>query len=676
MKNSQEQFYSHQEDEGYFSPSPEFCKQANFKDENYYRKYDRPNFPDCFEDMAKLIDWHRPYSSVLDTNNAPYWKWFVDGKLNASYNCIDRHLIADADKVAFIFVPEPETEQEIRVSYRELYKRVNEVSALLLDIGLRKGDRVTLYMPMILELPITMLACARLGIIHSQVFSGFSGNACGERIQDSGSGVLITADSFWRNGKLIDHKQSADIAADVARQLGQNVSKVLVWYRNDEYGSSAPMVAGRDIDARKEIEKFKETIIEPIAMDSNDPLFLIYTSGTTGKPKGIQHGTGGYMAYVTATTKWIQDIHPEDVYWCMADIGWITGHSYIVYGPLSVGATSIIYEGNPIYPNPSRPWAIAERYGVNIFHTSPTAIRLLKKLGPNEPQKYNYKFKCMTTVGEPIEPVVWRWYYNVVGKKNAVITDTWWQSETGGFLCSTIPALQKMKPGSAGPGLPGIYPAILNDAGEVIPKGSKKAGDLCITNPWPGQMQTIWGDDERYLKTYYSKYSRKTNSNDWQDWIYLSGDSAVQSADGYIRILGRSDDVINVAGHRLGTKEIESACLLVDKVAEAAVVPISDKLKGQLPIVFVSLNQDTNSSVEIIDEINKKIEITIGKIAKPHQVLIVPDMPKTRSGKIMRRILMSLINGKNPGDTTTLANPEVVPIISGLIAEFYINSDK
>jgi acetyl-CoA synthetase len=528
--------------------------------------------------------------------------------------------------------------------------------------GLRAGDRVTIHMPMIPELPITMLACARLGVIHSVVFGGFSGEACGLRAADSGSRVLIYADSYYRSGKLIDHKASADVAVDAAKREGQGVDKVLVWRRQlGKYGSAAPMVKGRDFFMDEVLKDFRGHQVEPVSMDAEAPLFLMYTSGTTGKPKGCQHRTGGYLAYVAGTSKYIQDIHPEDVYWCMADIGWITGHSYIVYGPLALAATTVLYEGVPNYPDPGRPWRIAERLDVNIFHTSPTAIRMLRKTGPDEPKKYNFHFKHMTTVGEPIEPEVWRWYYEVVGKREAVIVDTWWQTENGGFLCSTKPALDPMKPGSAGPGVPGIYPVIYDENGQEIPAGSGRAGNICIRNPWPGIIQTIWGDRDRFAQQYYQKYCKNLQSKDWRDWPYFAGDGALLAQDGYFRILGRVDDVINVAGHRLGTKELESACLTIPEIAEAAVIPVVDEIKGRMPEIYVSLRPGVSTNPkEVIEKVTRTIETMIGKIARPKTVHIVPDMPKTRSGKIMRRVLAAISNTMNIGDITTLANPDIV----------------
>jgi acetyl-CoA synthetase len=418
------------------------------------------------------------------------------------------------------------------------------------------------------------------------------------------------------------------------------------------------MVAGRDFFVDEVAGKYRGQLVDPVSMPAEAPLFLMYTSGTTGRPKGAQHSTGGYLAYVAGTSKYYQDIHPDDTYWCMADIGWITGHSYIVYGPLALGTTSVMYEGTPNYPDAGRPWRIAERLGVNIFHTSPTAIRMLRKVGPDEPAKYSYSFKHMTTVGEPIEPEVWRWYHEVVGKGQAVIVDTWWQTETGGFLGSSLPALKPMKPGSCGPAVIGIFPVILDEDGNEVPDG--KAGNICITNPWPGIMQTVWGQPERFLSVYYAKYNKDPESKDWADWPYFAGDGAVRAPDGYYRILGRVDDVINVAGHRLGTKEIESAALTVPEVAEAAAVPVVDDIRGRAVEVYVSLTPGAEASAAMAAKVTRAIETEIGKIARPKNVWIVADMPKTRSGKIMRRVIAAVSNFTDVGDVTTLANPEVV----------------
>ena len=661
-KVSEAEIAVHWQEEEYFHPSTQFIAQANMADPGIYERFSLENFPGCFKEYADLLTWYQYWHTTLDTSDAPSWRWFVGGKLNAAYNCVDRHLSKYKNKAAIIYVPEPEHEPHEVLTYQDLYVRVNEFAALLRDFAeLQAGDRVTLHMPMVPELPIAMLACARLGVIHSEVYGGFSGSACGDRIADSGSHVLITIDGYYRSGQLLDHKKNADIAVKVAEKAGQTVDKVLVWKRyRDKYVSESPMAVGRDYFVDDLLKDFAGKRVDPVPMAAEDPLFIMYTSGTTGKPKGCLHSTGGYLAYDTGTSKYIQDIHPEDVYWCMADIGWITGHSYIVYGPLALAATSIMYEGVPTYPDAGRAWRIAERLDVNIFHTAPTTIRMLRKAGPDEPKKYNYHFKHMTTVGEPIEPEVWRWYYEVVGKREAVIVDTWWQTENGGFLCSTVPALKSMKPGSTGPGVPGIHPIIYDEFGNEIEAGSNKAGNICIQNPWPGAFQTIWGDHARYVAQYYEKYCKNKDSKDWRDWPYFAGDAAMEAPDGYFRILGRIDDVINVAGHRLGTKELESACLTVEEIAEASVVPLADELKGRVPDIYVSLKPGYKPGEEIEDAVIKSIETTIGKIARPKHVYIVPDMPKTRSGKIMRRVLAAISNGTAVGDVTTLANPGVV----------------
>jgi len=663
----------HWREEEYFSPPPKFIGQANASDPAILDRFAEKNFPECFKEYADLLTWDQYWHTTLDTSNAPFWKWFVGGRLNASFNCVDRHLAKYRNKAAFIWVPEPEAEQTQVITYQELYKRVNEFAALLRDFGgLKTGDRVTFHLPMVTELPVSMLACARLGIIHSEVFGGFSGAACGGRIADSGSNILVTMDGYYRNGELIDHKVKAEEAIDEAQKQGQKVDKVLIWQRYPgKYSSKTEMVKGRDFIINDLLADYKGKIVEPISMPAEAPLFLMYTSGTTAKPKGCQHSTGGYLAYVAGTSKYYQDIHPEDTYWCFADIGWITGHSYIVYGPLALAATSVMYEGVPTYPDPGRPWRIAERLGVNIFHTAPTTIRMLRKLGPNEPKRYDYHFKHMTTVGEPIEPEVWRWYYHEVGKDEAAIVDTWWQTENGGFLGSTLPALQPMKPGSCGPGVLGIYPVILDEEGKPVPKGSSKAGNICIRNPWPGIFQTIYGDPDRFVSTYYAKYNKKKGSKDWRDWPYFAGDGALQAEDGYFRILGRVDDVINVAGHRLGTKELESAALTVEEVAEAAAVPVIDDIRGRAVEMYVALKPGNKPSKQIEEKVSAAIDRLIGKIARPKNVWIVPDMPKTRSGKIMRRVIAGISNFTSPGDITTLANPEIVTTI-----KHHVESEK
>ncbi len=659
---SEAQIAVHWREEGYLYPPASFIGQANASDPSIMERFREERFPECFKEYADLLSWDTYWHTTLDTSNAPFWKWFVGGRLNASYNCVDRHLAASRNKAALIWVPEPETAEPVAITYQELYGRVNEFAALLRDFcGLKTGDTVTFHLPMVPELPVAMLACARLGVIHSEVFGGFSGAACGGRIADSGSRVLITIDGYYRNGELIDHKVKADEAVERAREEGVEVEKVLVFRRRPgQYASQSRMVEGRDFFVDELLHGYRGAVVEPVSMPAEAPLFLMYTSGTTGRPKGCQHSTGGYLAYVAGTSKYYQDIHPEDTYWCFADIGWITGHSYIVYGPLSLGTTSVIYEGVPTYPDPGRPWRIAERLGVNIFHTAPTTIRMLRKLGPNEPMKYHYHFKHMTTVGEPIEPDVWRWYHDVVGKGEAVIVDTWWQTENGGFLGSTLPALQPMKPGSCGPGVLGVYPVVYDELGNVVEAGSGRAGNICIRNPWPGIFQTIWGQPERFLQIYYEKYNRNKESKDWHDWPYFANDGAMQAADGYFRILGRVDDVINVAGHRLGTKELESAALTVEEIAEAAAVPVVDELRGRAVEIYVALKPGYAASPEVEEKVSLAIETEIGKVARPKNVWIVADMPKTRSGKIMRRVIAGISNFTDVGDITTLANPDIV----------------
>jgi acetyl-CoA synthetase len=659
---SDAQIAVHWREEELYYPPAKFIGQANAADPAILERFSEEHFPDCFKEYADLLSWDAYWHTTLDTSNPPFWKWFVGGRLNASYNCVDRHAASTPNKAALIWVPEPETEDTQAITYRELYCRVNAFAALLQAFcGLTVGDRVTFHLPMVPELPVSMLACARIGLIHSEVFGGFSGAACGDRIADSQSHILVTMDGYYRNGELIDHKVKADEAVARAKDQGFEVDKVLVWRRHPgEYASASPMVEGRDFFIDDLVTDYTGAVVDPVSMPAEAPLFLMYTSGTTGQPKGCQHGTGGYLAYVAGTSKYYQDIHPEDTYWCAADIGWITGHSYIVYGPLALGTTSVMYEGVPTYPDPGRLWRIAVRLGVNIFHTAPTTIRMLRKLGPDEPAKYNYHFKHMTTVGEPIEPDVWRWYYNTVGKGEAVIVDTWWQTENGGFLGSTLPALQPMKPGSCGPGVLGIYPVIYDEERKVIEAGSGRAGNICIRNPWPGIFQTVWGQPERFVQLYYEKYCTNTDSTDWRDWPYLAGDGAVLAEDGYFRILGRIDDVINVAGHRLGTKEIESASLTVAEVAEAAAVPVVDELRGRAVEIYVALKPGVTPSKDIQDRVITAIETEIGKIARPKNVWMVADMPKTRSGKIMRRVIASISNFTDVGDITTLANPEIV----------------
>ena len=663
VEYSENQIAVHWREEKYVQPPEEFKAQANANEESILERFSPENFPDCFVDYAEMLTWEKKWDQLVDTSNPPFFKWFLGGRLNAAVNCVDRHLESRGDKNAIIWVPELEEDETQEITYNDLHRRVNEFAALLKDfVGVKPQDRLTFHLPMVPDLPVSMLACARLGVIHSEVFGGFSGVACGQRMGDAKSTVLVTIDSYYRGGELIDHKIKADDAIEAARKEGIEVEKVLVWRRiPGEYHSESEMVEGRDYFVDDLLENYKGQQVEPESMAAEDTLFLMYTSGTTGRPKGAQHSIGGYLSYVAGTSKYYQDIHPDDTYWCFADIGWITGHSYIVYGPLALGTTTVMYEGIPTYPDPGRPWRIAEKLGVDIFHTAPTTIRMLRKVGPDEPAKYDFSFKTMTTVGEPIEPDVWRWYWQVVGKGKAAVTDTWWMTETGGFLGSTLPFLQPMKPGSCGPAALGIQLVIYDENGEEIPQGSGKAGYICVRNPWPGRMLTVWGQDERFVDTYYKRFNKDPNSKDWRDWPFMCGDGAVQAEDGYFRILGRIDDVINVAGHRLGTKELESAAIEVDEVAEAAAVPVIDDVRGKVVEMYIAVKPNVSASdEEVAKKVSAQIERDIGKVARPKNVWVVPDMPKTRSGKIMRRVIAGISNFADVGDVSTLANPEVV----------------
>jgi acetyl-CoA synthetase len=652
----------HWREEKYVEPPEEFKEQATAGDDAILERFSPDNFPECFEEYAEMLTWDKKWDEIVDTSNPPFFKWWVGGKLNACVNCVDRHLESRGDENAIIWVAEPEDDEPLQITYKELHRRVNEFAALLKDFcGVKPEDRVTFHLPMVPELPVAMLACARLGVIHSEVFGGFSGHACGQRMADAKSTILVTMDAYYRNGDLIDHKIKADDAVEEAKKEGIEVEKILVFRRiPGEYHSESEMVDGRDYFVDELLKDYEGKEVEPESMPAEGTLFLMYTSGTTGRPKGAQHSIGGYLSYVTGTAKYYQDIHPEDTYWCFADIGWITGHSYIVYGPLALGTTTVIYEGVPTHPDAGRPWRIAEKLGVEIFHTAPTTIRMLRKVGPDEPGKYDYHFRTMTTVGEPIEPDVWRWYWEVVGKGKAAITDTWWMTETGGFTGSTLPFLQAMKPGSCGPAVLGIQLVIYDENGEEVPRGSGKAGYICVRNPWPGRMLTIWHQDDRFVDTYYKRFNKDPNSKEWRDWPFMCGDGAVEAEDGYFRILGRIDDVINVAGHRLGTKELESAAIEVEEVAEAAAVPVFDETRGKVVEMYVALKPDYEASEDIAKKVSTQIEHDIGKIARPKNVWIVPDMPKTRSGKIMRRVIAGISNFSDVGDVSTLANPDIV----------------
>jgi len=635
----------------YFRPPSKFVGQANVSDPAVYDRFGE--FPDGFEEYANLLDWNEPYEQVLDASDPPFYRWFTGGELNASQNCIDRHLDERKNQTALLWEGEDGAQENI--TYQDLYREVNEFAAALKDVGVQEDDIVTLHLPMLPALPITMLACARIGAPHSEVFAGFSAAALAERIDDAESDHVVTVDGYYRRGEFLDHKQKADQACEMA---DRDVESVLVWTRHDELHPDVDLVDGRDVLVDDLLHDNRRARVEPVSRAAEDPLFLMYTSGTTGKPKGCQHRTGGYLAYVTGTSKYVLDIKPEDTYWCAADIGWITGHSYIVYGPLALGTTSVMYEGAPDHPDKGRTWEIAEKYDVDIFHTSPTAVRMYMKWGEQYPEEYDFDFRHMTTVGEPIQPEAWLWYYTHIGNDDAVIVDTWWQTETGGHLITNLPALQDMKPGSAGVPAPGIKPAIYDDNGDEVEPASGRAGNLVIERPWPGMLQTVYGDDERFISTYWADFS-DTDSDDWHDWVYKAGDGAVHATDGYYRILGRLDDVMNVAGHRLGTMELESAVSEVSDVAEAAVVARSDPEKGEVPDVYVIVREGVEASDAVRDRIVQAVEDEIGPFARPANVIFVDDLPKTRSGKIMRRLLENISNDQELGDTTTLRDPSV-----------------
>ena len=639
-------------DQDYFRPPPSFVGQANASDPAIYDRFDA--FPEGFEEYAELLDWDERWDETFDGSNPPFFEWFVGGELNACSNCVDRHLEDRANQVALLWEGEDGAQRSL--TYRDLYREVNKMAAALRDVGVEQDDVVTLHLPMVPALPITMLACARIGAPHSVVFGGFSASALAQRVDDADSDVVVTIDGYYRRGTLLNHKEKADAAAEKAES---GVEKVLVWERHEgNLHDDVDLVERRDVLVSELLANNERARVEPVSRDAEDILFLMYTSGTTGQPKGAQHRTGGYLSYAAGTSKYVLDIKPEDTYWCAADIGWITGHSYIVYGPLALGTTSVMREGAPDHPHKGVTWEVAERHGVDIFHTSPTAVRMYMKWGEDYPAAYDFDFRHMTTVGEPIQPEAWLWYYKHIGDEDAVIVDTWWQTETGGHLITNLPALQDMKPGSAGYPCPGIQPAIYDDNGNPVDPASGRAGNLVIERPWPGMLQTVYGNDDRFIDEYWRRFS-DVDSDDWRDWIYEAGDGAIHEKDGYFRILGRLDDVMNVAGHRLGTMELESAVSEVSAVAEAAVAAREDEAKGHVPDVYVILREGVEPSDEVRDDIVASIEEEIGPFARPANVIFVDDLPKTRSGKIMRRLLENISNGKDLGNTTTLRDPSV-----------------
>ena len=627
-------------DERIFHPSAGFVEKANIRDLSFYREAEQ-DLEAFWAKQAERLDWFQKWDKVLDWQ-PPYAKWFINGKLNVAYNCIDRHLkTARKNKAALIWEGEPGDSRII--TYQQLYYEVNRFANGLKELGVERGDRVTLYMPMIPELAIAMLACARIGAPHSVVFGGFSAEALRERINDCGAKIVVTADGGYRRGKPVPLKQNTDVAL----QDTPTVEKVIVVQRVGD-ASLSPMQEGRDLWWHDLVEN-QPIHCPPEEMDAEDILFILYTSGSTGKPKGVQHTTGGYLTGVSTTHELVFDLKEDDIYFCTADIGWITGHSYQVYGPLANGATSVMYEGGPDYPARDRFWAIVEKFGVTIFYTAPTAIRSFMKWGDQWPQRRDLStLRLLGTVGEPINPEAWMWYHKNIGKEKCPIVDTWWQTETGMILISPVPGVIPCKPGSATRPLPGIVADVLDNEGNPVPPNTQ--GYLVIKTPWPAMLRTLYNDDARYVDTYWTRY----------EGIYFTGDAATKDEDGYFWVIGRVDDVINVSGHRIGTAEIESCLVEHPAVAEAAVIGKPHEVKGQTVVAFVTLREGFEGTEDLVATLKAHVAKKIGALARPEDILFTAELPKTRSGKIMRRLLRDIAEGKALGDTTTLADPGVV----------------
>ncbi len=629
-----------QEDRRFPSPAA-FRAQATVADDEVYARADRD--PEGFwADFASQLEWSKPWTQVLDWK-PPHARWFVGGTLNASVNCVDRHARGvRRNKAALIWEGEPGDRRTL--TYFDLFRQVSQFANALKSLGVKRGDRVAIYLPLIPELAIAMLACARIGAVHSVVFGGFSAESLRDRINDAAATALITADGGWRRGQIVPLKQMADEALEHT----PSIKSVVIVQRLQ--GSPAPVhiKEGRDHWYHRLMQDASYDC-EPEAMDAEDMLYILYTSGTTGKPKGIVHTTGGYLTGTYATTKWVFDLKDDDVYWCTADIGWVTGHSYVVYGPLANGATVVMYEGAPDWPDKGRFWQIVERYGVTIFYTAPTAIRAFMRWGTEWPGKSNLSsLRLLGSVGEPINPEAWVWYHRYIGGEKCPVVDTWWQTETGAIMIAPLPGITSTTPGSATRPFPGIRAEIKNDKGESLPSGG---GLLAITRPWPSMLRGIYGDQERYVQTYWSR---------WTPDIYFTGDGAKLDAEGFFWLLGRVDDVLNVAGHRIGTMEVESALVDHPKVAEAAVVGRPHEIKGQAVAAFVTVKEGTTASESLMAELKEHVVKKIGAIARPDDIIFTADLPKTRSGKIMRRLLRDIAEGKTLGDTTTLADPSVV----------------
>ncbi|WP_448236953.1 acetate--CoA ligase [Microbacterium paulum] len=639
-----------------FAPSPDFAAAAVGAAELYDQAdADREGF---WADQARALHWHTPFTQVLDWSNPPFAQWFADGELNVAYNCLDRHVEAgNGDRVALLWEGEPGDSR--RITYAELTDEVKRVANVLEDLGVVAGDRIAIYLPMIPEAIAAMLAVARLGAIHSVIFGGFSADSLRTRIDDAGAKVVITADGGYRKGRVSPLKPAVDQAlADRGNGPQATVEHVLVVRRTvNEVGWSE----GRDLWWHEAVASASaDHVAQPFPAEN--PLFILYTSGTTGKPKGILHTSGGYLSQASFTNRVVHDIHPEtDVFWCTADIGWITGHSYVTYGPLANGATQVLYEGTPDAPHPGRWWELVEKYGVTILYTAPTAIRSFMKLGREIPNRFDLSsLRLLGSVGEPINPEAWMWYRHVIGADQTPIVDTWWQTETGSIMVSALPGVTETKPGSAQVPIPGIAIDVVDDAGEHV--GNGNGGLLVITKPWPSMLRGIWGDPDRFVETYWEKFQDKG--------YYFAGDGARLDEDGDIWFLGRVDDVMNVSGHRLSTTEIESALVGNEAVAEAAVVGANDEATGQAVVAFVIVKQsylNEHSPEGLADGLRKWVGEQIGPIARPRDVYIVGELPKTRSGKIMRRLLRDVAEGREVGDTTTLADTAVMSVISAQV---------
>ncbi len=637
------------EEKRVFPPPKDVSGKAYIKSMEEYQKIYKESIenPEKFwGKLAEQLDWYKNWAKVLveDFANAKH-EWFVGGKLNVCYNCIDRHLKTwRRNKAALIWEGEPEGESKT-YTYQELYYEVCKFANVLKKFGVKKGDRVSIYLPMIPELPIAMLACARIGAIHSVVFGGFSADSLKDRILDGGSKLLICCDGYYRNGRVINSK----VNADAALANCPDVKHAIVVKR---IGNEVNMKGGRDTWWQEEMQAEDiKPVCEPEVMDAEDPLFILYTSGSTGKPKGVLHTQAGYLLYCLQTFKWVFDYKEEDTFWCTADIGWVTGHSYILYGPLAFGATSLFYEGVPSFPRPDRFWEIVEKYRVNVFYTAPTALRALMREGNEWPEKRDLSsLRILGTVGEPINPEAWMWYYNVIGKEKRPIVDTWWQTETGGILITPFPGAIPTKPGSATVPFPGVDVDILREDGS--PVDVNEGGYLVIRKPWPGLMRRVYGEPERFKETYFIQFPG----------VYTTGDGARRDEDGYYWLMGRIDDVINVSGHRVGTAEVESALVSHDKVAEAAVVGFPHEIKGQGIYAYVTLNAGEENTEELKKELIKHVRKEIGPTCTPDKIQFTDGLPKTRSGKIMRRVLVKIAAGDvtNLGDVTTLADPSVV----------------